>query len=198
MDDGNADLGRKSLAQKDQQRICWVWVEGCAIQIEHELPVLVREAPLLFAHPFRVHARHIVNTLEKRACGGSHLGCQRSLDPSDGSGKDRLAVDAGWWAADVFPGRVDGLGDTVVTQKACSFFRATQIASVLERRNKALYLAIIEAIDELAWKDPVDLSERMLETLGGKGNFKTAIILGARDLGAVIHCEVQYRKNPQI
>merc|ERR1712025_72425 len=55
--------------------------------------------------------------------------------------------------------------------------------------NKALYLAIIEAIDELAWKDPVDLSERMLETLGGKGNFKTAIILGARDLGAVIHCE---------
>ena len=60
-----------------------------------------------------------------------------------------------------------------------------------------MYLAIIEAIDDLAWKDPIDLSERMLETLGGKGNFKTAIILGARELGAVIHSEVHYTVCPR-
>ena len=65
--------------------------------------------------------------------------------------------------------------------KTFQFFR--------NQTNKELYQTLIDVVDELSWKHASDLSESFFQMLGGKDNFKNAIIVGRKDLGSVIKAE---------
>ena len=65
--------------------------------------------------------------------------------------------------------------------KTFQFFR--------NQTNKELYQTLIDVVDELSWKHASDLSESYFRMLGGKDNFKNAIIVGRKDLGSVIEVE---------
>ena len=49
-----------------------------------------------------------------------------------------------------------------------------------------------KAFDFLSWKHPKQLSDSIGDILGGEDNFKSAMLLGSRNLGSVIECDYMY------
>ena len=72
-------------------------------------------------------------------------------------------------------------GEFGLLNKTFQFFR--------NQTNKELYQTLIDVVDELSWKHASDLSESFFQMLGGKDNFKNAIIVGRKNLGSVIEAE---------
>ena len=61
------------------------------------------------------------------------------------------------------------------------------------KTNKDLYKAVIEAWDEArSWKTPDQLSDSFGKLLGAPDLLKDAMILGDKDLGAMIECHEMY------
>ena len=59
-----------------------------------------------------------------------------------------------------------------------------------DENNKELYQAVIVASDELSWKNPKQLTESFCDILGGDGKFKSAMVLGTKELGSVLLSDV--------
>ena len=58
-----------------------------------------------------------------------------------------------------------------------------------------MYQAVIAASDELSWKNPKQLTESFCDILGGDGKFKSAMILGTKELGSVMLSDVSTYVN---
>ena len=59
-----------------------------------------------------------------------------------------------------------------------------------DETNKELYQAVIVASDKLSWKNPKQLTESFCDILGGDGKFKSAMVLGTKELGSVLLSDV--------
>ena len=59
-----------------------------------------------------------------------------------------------------------------------------------DETNKELYQAVIAASDELSWKNPKQLTESFCDILGGDDKFKSAMVLGTKELGSVMLSDV--------
>ena len=58
--------------------------------------------------------------------------------------------------------------------------------------NKEMYDALIDAFDSMPWKYPRQLSNSLTNMLGGEENFKSAMLIGTRELGAVFESDEIY------
>ena len=58
--------------------------------------------------------------------------------------------------------------------------------------DRELCEALISAWDELSWKVPKQLSDSVVQLLGGEDNLKSAMILGQKELGAIIESDELY------
>ena len=66
----------------------------------------------------------------------------------------------------------------------------TSFFTFRDENNKELYQAVIVASDELSWKNPKQLTESFCDILGGDGKFKSAMVLGTKELGSVLLSDV--------
>ena len=63
---------------------------------------------------------------------------------------------------------------------------------VLILLRRKLYLALAEALDIIPWKHPKQLDNTIGDILGGEDNFKTAMLVGTKDLGSVVESSEIY------
>ena len=58
--------------------------------------------------------------------------------------------------------------------------------------NKSMFEAFVEAFEHMPWKHPKQLSSSIEKILQGENNFKSAMLVGTRALGAVLESNEMY------
>ena len=59
-------------------------------------------------------------------------------------------------------------------------------------QNKSMFEAFVGAFDYMQWKHPKQLSASIQNILQGEDNFKSAMLVGTRTLGAVVESDEMY------
>jgi hypothetical protein len=72
-------------------------------------------------------------------------------------------------------------------------FQEITIPSQLDNTdNKEMFASFIKSFDYMPWKHPKQLSSSLTDILQGEDNFKSAMLVGTRELGAVIESSEMY------
>ena len=72
-------------------------------------------------------------------------------------------------------------------------FQEVTIPSQLDNKeNKEMFASFVKSFNSMPWKHPKQLSSSLTDILQGEDNFKSAMLVGAKELGAVIESSEMY------
>ena len=72
-------------------------------------------------------------------------------------------------------------------------FQEIPLPSQIDNKdNKEMFASFVKSFDSMPWKHPKQLSSSLTDILRGEDNFKSAMLVGTKELGAIIESNEMY------